>query len=78
MRDPEAPIRSHLLPRTRAGRVSVVLFLVLMAAAQPPVVHGPVNRIAPWIGDLPFLFAYLLVVYGALIGVLVWAQRRGL
>ncbi len=78
MHDPEAPIRSHLLPRTRSGRVAVVLFLVLMALAQPPIVHGPVNRIAPWIGDLPFLFAYLLVVYAAMIGILIWAMRRGL
>jgi hypothetical protein len=26
---------------------------------------------------LPFLYAYLLVLYFALIAVLIWAQRRG-
>lgn len=49
-----------------------------MVAAQPPVVHGVANRIEPWILGLPFLFAYLLAVYVALIGVLVWTAWKGL
>jgi hypothetical protein len=70
--------RSHLTPRTRAGRIGVVAFLVLAALAQPPIVHGLADRIEPTILGLPFLYAYLLVVYCAQIGVLVWAWRRGL
>lgn len=69
---------SHYVPRSRPGRLAVVLFLVLMALAQPPLVHGAANRLEPWIAGLPFLFAYLLVVYLALIGLLVWAMIRGL
>jgi hypothetical protein len=35
------------------------------------------NRIQPWFLGVPFLYAYLLVVYFALIGVLVWVMRKG-
>ena len=69
--------RSHYRPRTRDGRVAVVSFLVLFALTQPPFVHTVANRIAPWLLGLPFLYAYLLIIYIALIGVLIWAQRRG-
>jgi hypothetical protein len=70
--------RSHLLPRTRNGWVAAILFLVLLALAEPPIVHGLANRVEPWILGLPFLYAYLLGVYVALIGVLIWAMRRQL
>ena len=66
------------MPRTGAGRWALGLFLLLMALAQPPVVHGLVNRIEPWILGMPFLFAWLLAVYGALIALLLWVMRRGL
>jgi hypothetical protein len=69
--------RSHYRPRTRDGWVAVLSFLGLFALTQPPFVHGFANRIAPWILGLPFLYAYLLILYVALIGVLLWAQRRG-
>ncbi|NIP58501.1 MAG: hypothetical protein GWM92_15200 [Gemmatimonadetes bacterium] len=70
--------RSHYRPRTGAGWTALLLFGLLMVLAQPPVVHGLVNRIDPWVLGMPFLYAYLLVVYTALIAVLVWAMHRGL
>ena len=70
--------RSHYVPRTREGRIGVIAFIGLMALAQPPVVHGLANRIDPWILGFPFLYAYLLFVYLALIGVLLWVRKRGL
>ena len=70
--------RSHLLPRTRDGWRALILFLGLLALAEPPVVHGLANRVEPWILGLPFLYAYLLLVYAALIAVLIWAMRKGL
>ena len=70
--------RSHYLPRTREGWVSVILFLALFVLAEPPVVHTFANRVDPWVLGVPFLYAYLLVVYVALIVVLIWAQRKGL
>jgi hypothetical protein len=71
-------IRSHYLPRTPQGRVAVVLFLVLFALVEPPVVHTLANRVEPWILGVPFLYAYLLVLYSLLIAVLIWALRRKL
>jgi hypothetical protein len=70
--------RSHYLPRTRAGRVAVAVFIGLFLFAQPPLVFALANRIEPWLLGMPFLYVYLLAVYVALIGVLVWARRRGL
>lgn len=70
--------RSHYLPRSRAGWIVLVLFVALMALAQPPLVYLVANRVEPWVLGLPFLYAYLLAVYCALIGVLFWAKRRGL
>lgn len=77
--DPTPPPvpRPHYLPRTGAGWTASILFLVLCALAQPPVVHGWANRVEPWILGVPFLYAYLLVVYVAMIAVLVWALSRG-
>jgi hypothetical protein len=69
--------RSHYRPRTRDGRIAVLLFVALFALTQPPFVHGVANRIAPWVLGVPFLYAYLLVLYFALIAVLIWAKRRG-
>lgn len=75
-REPARP--SHYRPRTREGRIAVALFVILMALAQPPVVHGLADRVEPWLLGLPFLYVYLLAVYTALIGVLLWAMRKGL
>jgi hypothetical protein len=69
--------RSHYLPRTRDGWIGVILFVVLFAMAEPPLVFSLANRIDPWVLGVPFLYAYLLLVYLALIGVLVWVLRRG-
>lgn len=69
--------RSHYLPRTWAGQVATVAFLAGMFLAQPPIVHDWANRIEPWVLGMPFLFAYLLVVYVFMIGVLAWTARKG-
>jgi hypothetical protein len=34
--------------------------------------------VEPWVFGLPFLYAYLLVVYSGLIGVLLWTLRKRL
>ncbi len=72
------PYRSHFVPRTRAGRIAVVCFLVLFAFTQPPLVFWLGNRIEPWIFGVPFLYGYLLILYVLLIGVLLWTKRRKL
>lgn len=72
------PFRSHLLPRTREGWVAVLAFLGLFALVEPPFVHFLANRVEPWLLGFPFLYTYLLVLYTALIGVLLWALRRRL
>lgn len=68
---------SHYRPRTREGWVATILFLLLFALAEPPLVYAVGNRVEPWILGFPFLYGYLLLVYVALIGVLVWALRKG-
>jgi len=70
--------RSHLVPRTRNGWVAVLLFLLLFFLVEPPLVYSFANRVEPWVLGVPFLYAYLLAIYLALIGVLLWALRRGL
>jgi hypothetical protein len=70
--------RSHLWPRTRAGRVATLLFVALMALAQWPFVFRFADRIEPWILGVPFLYAYLFFVYVALIAVLLWVWKRKL
>ena len=69
--------RSHLIPRTRDGRLATAAFVVLMALAMPPVTHTVLNRTDPWILGAPFLYVALLVIYVALIGVLLWTWKRG-
>ena len=70
--------RSHYLPRTSSGWTAVLSFVALMALAQPPIVHTLANRTEPWVLGMPFLYVYLLVVYVAMIGVLIWAMRKGI
>lgn len=66
----------RLQQRTGSRRTLVVLFLVLFAFAQPPLVYLLANRIEPRILGIPFLYVYLLVIYAGLIGVLLRAMRR--
>ena len=61
-------IRSHYVPRTPAGWVGLVLFLALMALAQPPVVFWVDARVE---GAWGLLYGHL-VIYFALIGVLTY------
>jgi hypothetical protein len=68
---------SHFVPRTRDGWIATIAFVVLLMLAMPPVTHTVLNRVEPWIFGVPFLYGALTVVYFALIGVLLWALRRG-
>ncbi|MGH7539877.1 MAG: hypothetical protein ACRELC_02655 [Gemmatimonadota bacterium] len=68
----------HSWPRTRAGAVALTTFLVLFAFTQPPLVFALANRIEPRLLGLPFLYAYLLALYGLLILALLWARLRDL
>ncbi len=70
--------RSHLRPRTKNGWIAVIAFVALFALTQPPIVYLLANRIEPSVFGLPFLYAYLLVVYVLLIAVLIWAMSRDL
>lgn len=76
MDEPGRP--THLRPRTRDGWIALVAFVALFVLAMPPVTHTLLDRVQPWILGWPFFFAALLVVYSVLVGVLVWAYRRGL
>jgi uncharacterized membrane protein YccC len=69
--------RSHLVPRTRDGWIAVIAFVAIFLLAMPPVTHTLLDRIEPTVLGVPFLFVSLLAIYTALIGVLVWALRRG-
>ena len=53
-----------------------MLLLICMALSQPPVVHGLVNRIEPWLFGMPFLFTYLLGVYVVMIAILIWTMAK--
>jgi hypothetical protein len=70
--------RSHLRPRSRAGKLALAAFGLFFALAEPPAVYLIANRIEPRILEMPFLYAYLLLLYLAMIGVLIWAAKRGL
>jgi hypothetical protein len=55
----------------------VLVFLGLMALAQPPIVYWVDTRFgSAWVAGMPFLYVYLGAVYCALIAVLLWAVRR--
>lgn len=69
--------RSHLIPRTRAGRSATTAFVVLFVLCMPPVTHTLWNRIEPTLFGLPFFWTALFVVYVVLIGVLVRTFRSG-
>ena len=74
----DAPsFRSHLVPRTRDGRIATLSFLVLFLLAMPPVTHAVLDRPEIRVLGMPFLYVSLLVIYVALIAVLLWALRRG-
>ena len=69
--------RSHYVPRSAAGWIAAIMFLALMALAQPPIVFWVDRRFAgAWLLGLPVLCVYLSVIYFALIGVLLWALRK--
>jgi hypothetical protein len=70
--------QSHFIPRSRDGWIAVLGFLGLLALAEPPFVFLFANRVEPWILGMPFLYAWLLGVYVAMIGVLLWARLRQL
>jgi hypothetical protein len=74
---PEARRRSHWHPRTRDGWIACIAFVALFLLVMPPLTHTLLDRVEPWILGVPFLFAALFAVYVALIGVLLWALRRG-
>ena len=63
MDDPRPPYPSHFVPRTRVGKIAVFWFLALLALAEPPLLYLLANRVEPWLGGLPFLYAWLLVIY---------------
>ena len=75
MDQPKRP--SHFVPRTREGWIATIAFLAIFLLAMPPVTHTLLNRVEPTILGLPFLYVALLVIYTALIGVLIWALRKG-
>ncbi len=70
--------QSHFRPRSREGWIAILAFVGLMLLAQPPIVFAVANRIEPWILGMPFLYAWLLGVYLAMIGVLLWVQGQRL
>ncbi|MDH3269938.1 MAG: hypothetical protein OEN56_01320 [Gemmatimonadota bacterium] len=73
---PTAP-KSHFIPRTRDGWIATVSFVALFFLAMPPITHALWDRPESWIGGFPLFFVVLLAIYCALVGVLVWALRRG-
>ena len=69
--------KSHFVPRSRRGRGVVLFILFLFLLIQWPVLQAA-NRIEPFVLGMPFLFLYLLVIYVGIIGVLLYAARKGL
>jgi len=69
--------RSHLIPRTRDGRIATAAFVLILLLAMPPLTHTVWNRIEPWVLGMPFLYAVLFAVYVALTAVLLWSLSRG-
>jgi len=79
MRHNDSPVtRSHYLPRTGTGWITLVTLIALFSLAEPPLVFVIANRVEPWLFGMPFLYAYLLIIYTAMISVMIWARRRGL
>ena len=55
----------------------MLVFVGLMALAQPPIVFWVDARFgSAWVLGMPFLYVYLGAIYFALIGILLWAVRR--
>ena len=69
--------RSHLIPRTRDGRIATAAFVLILLLAMPPLTHTVWNRIEPWVLGMPFLYAVLFAIYVALTAVLLWSLSRG-
>ena len=69
-------IPSHLRPRTRRGWFIIAYFVVMFALTQWPFLAWA-NRIEPLILGLPFLYAYLCIVYALMLGGvgLLWRWR---
>ena len=68
----------HLIPRTREGRIATLAYLALFLLAMPPFTHVLWDRPGAWVAGWPFFFVALFSIYSALVGVLVWALRKGL
>lgn len=71
------PPKSHFRPRTREGWTATVAFVVLFLLAMPPLTHAVWDRPGSWIAGWPAFFVVLFLIYCALVGVLVWALRKG-
>jgi hypothetical protein len=67
-------IPSHYRPRTRRGWFFLAYFLVAFALTQWPFLAWA-NRIYPLILGLPFLYAYLCIVYAAILAGLLMLLR---
>ena len=51
---------------------------MIFLLAMPPVTHRVFDAPDVWVLGVPVFFLSLFLVYSALIGVLVWALRKGL
>lgn len=72
------PPTTHLLPRTAEGWTATIAFLGLFLLAMPPVTHRVLDRPESWFLGVPFFMFALFLVYTVLIGVLIWAYRKGI
>jgi hypothetical protein len=68
---------THLIPRTAEGWIATIAFVGIFLLAMPPVSHWFLDRPESWVFGVPFFFFALLVIYTTLIGVLIWAYRKG-
>lgn len=69
--------KSHLVPRTAEGKIVTLAWIALFLLAMPPFTHRVLDRPETWVAGVPLFFLALFLIYGALIGVLMWALRRG-
>ncbi len=67
-------IPSHYRPRSARGRFFLVYFVVMFALTQWPFIAWA-NRIYPLVLGLPFFYAYLCIVYAAILGGLLMLLR---